>query len=224
MLILVFYIISLFKIKIKLLVIIQARLNSKRFKGKVLRLIYGKPLLWYVLKSVKKSKYVRKIIVATSVKKSDDPLAKFLKKNEIKFYRGSLHNVAERLLKAAKNQNVKQFMRISGDSPFVDYRIIDKLIKINRTLSVKYDLITNVFPRSFPSGMSVEIIKTNLLEKMLNKFSKSDKEHVTTYFYRNHKKFKIKNLKTMKRINNKYSIDRPSEIKKLKKLFKNFST
>ena len=36
--------------------------------------------------------------------------------------------------------------------------------------------------------------------------------------------FKIKNLKTMKRINNKYSIDRPSEIKKLKKLFKNFST
>ena len=224
MLILVFYIISLFKIKIKLLVIIQARLNSKRFKGKVLRLIYGKPLLWYVLKSVKKSKYVRKIIVATSVKKSDDPLAKFLKKNEIKFYRGSLHNVAERLLKAAKKQKVKQFMRISGDSPFVDYRIIDKLIKINRTLSVKYDLITNVFPRSFPSGMSVEIIKTNLLEKMLNKFSKSDKEHVTTYFYRNHKKFKIKNLKTMKRINNKYSIDRPSEIKKLKKLFKNFST
>ena len=82
MLILVFYIISLFKIKIKLLVIIQARLNSKRFKGKVLRLIYGKPLLWYVLKSVKKSKYVRKIIVATSVKKSDDPLAKFLKKNK----------------------------------------------------------------------------------------------------------------------------------------------
>ena len=91
-------------------------------------------------------------------------------------------------------------------------------------MSVKYDLITNVFPRSFPSGMSVEIIKTNLLEKMLNKFSKLDKEHVTTYFYRNHKKFKIKNLKTMKRINNKYSIDRPSEIKKLKKLFKNFST
>lgn len=223
MLILVFYIICLFKIKIKLLVIIQARLSSKRFKRKVLSLIYGKPLLWYVLMSVKKSKNVKKIIVATSNKKSDDPIAIFLKKNKTKMFRGSLTNVAERLLIAAKRQKAKQFIRISGDSPFIDYRIIDKLIKINKTLPVKYDLITNVFPRSFPSGMSVEIIKTNSLEKMLHNFSKLDKEHVTTYFYRNHKKFKIKNLKTMRKTNNKYSIDRPVEIKNLKRLFKNFS-
>ena len=32
--------------------------------------------------------------------------------------------------------------------------------------------------------MSVEIIKTKTLEKMIKNFSKFDKEHVTTYLYK----------------------------------------
>lgn len=206
-----------------MLVIIQARTSSKRFKNKVMKLIYGKPLLWYVLQSVGKSKKIKKLVVATSEKKSDDKIVKFLKKNNIEVFRGSLHNVANRLLKAAKLQKAKQFLRVSADSPFIDYRIIDRSININKKSNSKYDLITNVFPRSYPSGMSVEIIKTNLLKKMLRFFSKFEKEHVTPFFYKNYKKFKIKNFKTTKKFKIKYSIDYPSDLKNLKRLFKNFN-
>ena len=55
--------------------------------------------------------------------------------------------------------------------------------------------MTNVFPRTFPSGQSIEIIKTSTLGKNLRFFSKLDKEHVTRYFYNNSKKFKILNIK-----------------------------
>ena len=206
-----------------MLVIIQARASSRRFKNKVMKLIYGKPLLWYVLQSVGKSKKIKKIVVATSNKKSDDKIVKFLIKNKIEVFRGSLPNVAKRLLEAAKIQKVKHFMRISADSPFIDYRIIDRSININKKSNYKYDLITNVFPRSYPSGMSVEIIKTNLLKKMLKFFSKFEKEHVTPFFYKNYNKFKIKNFKTTKKFKIKYSIDYPSDMRNLKGFFKNFN-
>ena len=63
-----------------MLSIIQARSNSKRFKNKVLFKINEKPIIQHVVSNVKKSKYVSKIIVATSNKKIDNNLVDFLKK------------------------------------------------------------------------------------------------------------------------------------------------
>ena len=149
-----------------MLAIIQARSNSKRFKNKILYKVNGKPLLWYVYNSVKKSKLVKKIVVAISNKKLDDKVAIYLKKNNIKFKRGDLNNVAKRIFMVVKNSKSKFFIRISGDSPLIDHRIIDRAIKIHKKKK-NYDLITNIFPRSFPSGQSVEIIRTDILGKIL---------------------------------------------------------
>ena len=206
-----------------MLAIIQARSSSKRFKNKVMKIVNGKPLISYVINSVKKSKKIRKIVIATSTNKSDDKLVNYLIKNKINFFRGSLSNVAERLLNVAKTYNAQYFVRISGDSPFIDYKVINRAINIKKKLPGRYDLITNIFPRTFPSGMSVEIIKTKSLEKTINKFSKFDLEHVTPYFYKNYKNFKIRNFKSEKKIMIKYSIDRLIDINRLNKHFKNFA-
>lgn len=206
-----------------MIAVIQARSSSKRFKNKVMKIINGKPLISYVIASVKKSKKIKKIVIATSTNKSDNKLVNYLIKNKINFYRGSLSNVAKRLLNVAIINKTPYFVRISGDSPFIDYKVINKAIDIKKKISTKYDLITNIFPRTFPSGMSVEIIKTKTLEKTIKNFSKFDLEHVTPYFYKNHKFFKIKNFKSQKKLKIKYSIDRPIDLKRLNKLFKNFT-
>ena len=57
--------------------------------------IRKKPLIWYVYNSVKKSKYVKKIIISTSKDNSDNLLVNFLKNNKINYFRGSLVNVEE---------------------------------------------------------------------------------------------------------------------------------
>ena len=91
---------------------------------------------------------------------------------------------------------MKYFFRISGDSPLIDFKIIDQAHQIYKnSKEKKFDIITNIFPRTFPKGQSVELVKTNLLRKNINKFSYHDKEHVTKYFYKNHKKFKIRNFR-----------------------------
>ena len=157
---------------IKLIVIIQARSGSTRFKNKVLLEVHGKPLIWYVVRQIKKSKKVKKIVVAIPKSDRDKNLYSYLKKkNKMNIYRGDENNVAKRMLFAAKKFKANNFMRISADSPLIKTSIINKCINLKKNF-FNYDLITNVFPRSFPSGQSVEIINTNVLQKKYQIYEK----------------------------------------------------
>ena len=149
------------------MVVVQARSDSSRFPKKILHKIYGKTLIEHVILKIKKSKNISNIVVATSSCKSDDVLVNILKKNKILYFRGSLKNVVKRLLSVAEKYNKKYFIRINADSPLIDFRLIDYSIKILKNFFKKrYDIITNVFPRSFPSGQPVEIIRTTTLKKI----------------------------------------------------------
>lgn len=180
-----------------MLILIQARSNSKRFYKKVLFPVNNRPLIWYVFKRVAMAKFTKKILVVTSTKKSDDALVKVLKKYKINYFRGDLNNVAKRMYSAAKKYKRKRFMRINADSPLIDHEIMRKVYNLYKK-NKNCDIVTNVFPRTFPKGQSVEIIKTELLDKFKKEFSKKDQEHVTSFFYNNYKSFKIKNLKNNK--------------------------
>jgi len=203
-----------------MIAIIQARTSSQRLKNKVLIKIKGKPMISYVIKSIKKSKMIKKLVIATSSKKSDDPLAQYLKRNFTNIYRGSLRNVAQRMYYAAKKFNANYFIRISGDSPFLDKKIIEKAIKIHKKNINKFDLITNVFPRTYPQGQSVEIIKSSLLKKTIPLMNVDEREHVTKYFYKYPKIFRIKNFKARKKSNKKLSIDTKKDLERLKYKFR----
>ena len=202
-----------------MIAIIQARCNSKRFKNKVLKFFLGKPIIQHVVDNVKKSKKLNKVIVATSKNKSDDKLIKYLKKKNINFYRGSHLNVAKRLSDLAEKKKSNFFIRISGDSPFVNAKIIDRAISLHKKRK-NVDLITNVFPRTFPMGQSVEIIKTKIIRKNLKRFNVKDKEHVTRYVYENNDNFSIINFrnKSKKKIF-KMSIDTKKDFNFLEKKF-----
>mgnify|MGYP001501002064 FL=1 len=73
-------------------------------------------------------------------------------------------------------------------------KIISKCIKSYR--SKKFDIVTNLYPRSYPKGQSVEVIKSKLFEKVYRKIEKKIcEDQFTDYFYKNSKKFKIFNIK-----------------------------
>lgn len=203
-----------------MLAIVQARCSSKRFPNKILKKIYGKPLIGHLINRLKKSKKISKIIVATSKDKSDDKLIKYLRQIKIKFYRGELNDVASRLLNVAQIQKKKSFIRINGDSPLIDPNIIEKAIRIFKKNS-KYHLITNVFPRTFPKGQSVEIINTQILKKNILKMSTIEREHVTKFFYKNSNYFLIKNFVFRnKKKNIKLAIDNKKDLGNILKRIK----
>jgi spore coat polysaccharide biosynthesis protein SpsF len=197
--------------------IIQARMNSKRLPGKVLKKILNKEILKLLIERLKKSRKISNIIVATSNKKSDTKIVNFCKKNRVEYFRGSLQNVTFRFLEILKKKKILYFLRICADSPLVDPLLIDKMINLSK--KKYFDIFTNVFPRTFPSGQSIEIIKTSLLKKNIKNFDLNDKEHVTEYFYRNYKKFIILNYKNNIDLSKyKMSVDTQTDFKKLKKI------
>ncbi len=178
-------------------------------------------MIQHVVNRTKKSKRITNLIVSSSIKKSDDELIAYLKKNKIKFFRGDLKNVALRLYKTAIKNKAKFFVRISGDSPLIDPKLIDRAIKISK-IEKRYDIVTNVFPRTFPKGQSVEVIKTSIIKRYAKYFSELDKEHVTKYFYDNSSKFLIKNFtyKGKKKIM-KLAVDTKKDLKDILKKFNN---
>ena len=204
-------------------IIVQARLSSKRLPNKVLKKINGKPLIKFLFDRIKTIFDPNQILLATSDKKSEDPLIDFCNSQKINFFRGPLNNVAKRMYDAAKNMNAKAFVRISGDSPLIDPSIILKGVGLYKSGS--YDLITNIFPRSYPVGQSVEIIRTDSLGNILsNNLTLSEKEHVTKFFYRNHKNFNIKNYNLNTDLSNiRLVVDTPNDFKNIKKIINNMA-
>ena len=173
-------------------IVIQARMSSSRFPEKVLSPLCGMPMLMWTINYCRKVNLPLFVLISTD--ESDNQLVGMLEKNDVSYYRGSLKNVVSRYLSFMREHQVKKVVRISGDSPLINPDVILKVIEQDQELA-DADLTTNVFPRSFPKGQSVEIIPRKSLELLMERnLSKSDIEHVTPYFYANYKEFKINNL------------------------------
>lgn len=205
-----------------MLVLLQARISSKRLPGKVLRLINKKPMILRIVEQLKKSKKIKKICVLTSFESEDKKLVSFCKKNNLDFFIGELNDVSQRYKKFLESTLLKHknFIRITADSPLIDYKLVEKLINIFK--NKKVDIVTNVFPRSFPKGQTVEIIDSNVFLKNQKYFLKnSQKEHITSYFYENNKKFKIINFKNKVNYSNfNMSVDLKHDLKKVRYIFR----
>ena len=196
--------------------IIVCRLDSKRLPGKVLKKIRGKPLLWYVISRAKKIKSIDKnIIIATTERKVDEPIVEYSHKERIKVFRGSAENVAKRVLSCAINNNLDYFLRVNADSPFLEPSIANLAFEIAQ--NSEYEIITNLYPRSFPYGVSVELFSLKTFVESYKKMSSKDHfQHVSLYFYQNMHLFHYYNIlqKGMNHSDLRLTIDTPEDFKK----------
>ena len=170
--------------------IIQARVGSKRLRGKVLKKINKKEIILHLLDRLSLSKKISKIIVAIPNTKENDSLCLLLKKHNFLVFRGSENNVLKRYYECAKKFKSNHILRITGDCPLIDSKLVDKLIKKYQVNKVDY--ASNVIERTFPDGIDMEIFSFKSLEiANENAILKSDKEHVTNYFLRSSRFKKI---------------------------------
>lgn len=174
--------------------IIQARMDSHRLPGKALIEVNGLPLIGYVFKRARKIVGISEVILATTDRQVDDPLVDYARSEKVSVYRGSCDDVALRMLNCAKFYQSDFFVRINGDSPFLDPDLITHGISITREGPV--DLVTNLIERSFPYGIALEIVNSKTYEEVYKNLQlEGDREHVTQYFYDHIYDYKIRIVK-----------------------------
>ena len=174
-------------------IIIQARTGSTRFPGKVLKKISGnKSVLNFQIERLLQVFNNKQIFIATTKLKSDKKICNLASNIKIKFFCGSKNDLLKRYFDCAKKYRVKNIVRITSDCPLVDPYLIKEMIKT--FFKRKIDYIANTLPISrstYPDGSDIEIFKFKALKK-INKLTKnkSDREHVTNFFWKNEKLFK----------------------------------
>ena len=162
--------------------VIQARFGSRRFPGTVLANFRGKKVLEHVLETVGDSCGKDRVILATSNETQDDAVAKFATEHNWKVYRGSLGDVWLRFQQVLLSTEAEWVVRICADSPLMPASLIRSMVNL---VGPDIDLVTNVHPRTFPHGYSVEVLRRRLFtEKEFFPQTDADREHVTPHLYR----------------------------------------
>lgn len=214
--------------KLNNVILVYARLSSKRLPNKVLIKINSKTILSLVIERIKIiSKYKIPIVVCSSNNKSDDKLINYCKRNHINFFRGSLNNVFQRTVECSHKYNFESFVRVCADRPFFDVRLMDKMIK--KFKEKKHDIVTNQFPRTYPKGLACEIANINIFKNLdKSRILKLDKEHIFNFFYRNNKNYRIFNFSLKRRKTTKatkeidWSLNNKKDLLKIRQIYNSY--
>lgn len=204
------------------LAIIQARMGSTRFPNKVMRQILGVPMIELLLNRLAKSKYVDRIVLATSIDPSNQTLVNHVKSLGYEVYQGSEDDVLDRYYQAACTIQPEIVVRITGDCPLVDPEIVDLAIVTFKQANVDY--LSNVSPPSYPDGLDVEIFSFNSLTQAWQSASQPhEREHVTPYL-RESGKFQLLGINhTEDQSDKRWTVDEPEDFEVVKNVFEYFA-
>ena len=157
-------------------------MSSARFPGKMLAPFLGRPLIANVLDGLSRDNLHPQVAVLTSTEASDDALAEFVEQTcKVPVVRGDLYNVAGRFQDAVKAHPCDWFVRISGDSPLIDGKLVRRMMDF---IEPRFDLVTNVKRRTFPPGQSVECVRSAAFAALdTAALTQAQREHVTPVFY-----------------------------------------
>jgi spore coat polysaccharide biosynthesis protein SpsF len=146
--------------------------------------VQDRPVLDHIVKRLRGTAPGHPLVVATSSDPSDDPIADHCRNRGIDCFRGSLDDVAGRFLTCVEQRGWTFATRINGDNFFADATTLQEMIAI--ASSGEYDLVTNVPGRTFPYGMSIEIVHVPFYRTIVEQLKTAeDREHVTLWLYQN---------------------------------------
>jgi spore coat polysaccharide biosynthesis protein SpsF len=174
--------------------VLQARMSSTRLPGKVLLRTCGKPLLQHQIERVKRARGIDALVVATSTDASDDALQALCDSLGVACHRGSLEDVLDRFVGAARPFAPAFVVRLTGDCPLTDPQVIDRVIAAAQEPGVDY--ASNALHPTFPDGLDVECMRFEVLvQAALEAKKPSEREHVTPFIHTQPQRFGLRDVK-----------------------------
>ena len=165
-------------------VVIQARMGSRRFRGKMLAALGGVSLIDWVILRVIQGRNPRSVVLATTTEAEDDALEGRAHSLGIEVVRGPVDDVLTRFALAAEKFDSDFYIRVCGDNPFVDSNCLREL---EDSIAPEFDLIFNHAPQgdcTYADGLGGELISRELLRLLSARIGDPQlREHVTLAAY-----------------------------------------
>lgn len=197
-------------------VIVQARMTSKRFPGKIMADLCGKPVLHHVLTRCKQIVGADVVICALPDRPSSSRPEALAKELNCKVYRGCEDDVLDRYLRAARRFKADVIVRITADCPLIDPEVCSEVL--HRLITHQADYVSNVCPRTFEKGLDCEAFTRWTLELAAKKATDPyDREHVTPWMQRQYHLNKI-NVESGKprRARKNWCVDEKEDLERLR--------
>ncbi len=172
--------------------IVEARMTSTRLPGKVMLPICGKPELELLVLRLKQSRLLDGVVIATTQNASDDVLVDLANRLGVACFRGSEHDVLDRVLKAAQSTGTDVIVEVTGDCPLVDPELLDELLQIYRRGGCDY--VSNNQQHTYPLGLDLQVFSTATLADVARRTDDPvDHEHVSLYIYEHPELYRLCN-------------------------------
>lgn len=160
--------------------VIQARMSSSRFPGKVLADLDGVPMVVFMAHRVAQCAALDQVILATSDEESDTPLAEAAASHGVQVFRGPLEDVLTRFVQVQAQTQADVIVRMTGDCPLADPDVIADLVALRAAQGADY--ASNVSPRRYPHGLDCEVFTAQALARaQAHARDAYDREHVTPW-------------------------------------------
>lgn len=175
----------------KIICIIPARSGSTGLKNKNIKIINGKPLLYWPIKAAKNSKIIDEIVVTTDTRKIQKKAidfganAPFLRPKKISQNTSKISDAIIHVIDFYKKKIYKEFdylILLEPTSPLTETKDIDKTLKIlikNKNLSSLVTVTQNI--TSHPSFNFR--IKNKKLKKIFNDSPDKNRQNISKMYY-----------------------------------------
>jgi len=208
--------------KVKIIGVIQARMNSERLPGKIFAKVNGEEsllaLIWRRISGVEIEWWL-----ATTNSPADDVTEIWGSSNGLKVFRGDEDDVLSRFSAIVSKSKCDWVVRVTADNPLVDSFVINELISQAATAPSDIDVIGDkLAERYFPLGYIPEIVRAAALiriEKELSSDVFYHRSNVTSALYPE-KSQKFSNNELPKRSQWRWTIDTNLDLFMVRELFR----
>lgn len=173
--------------------VIQARMGSTRFPGKVLFALGDRSILAWVVRAAFAAEATDRVVVATTSGSADDFVSAEASALGATVVRGDEEDVLSRFLLATEGEaDASRVVRLTADCPLLDPQLIRACSQVFEALDVDY--FSTTARRSLPRGLDVEVASVGALRRAGREAAGVDRTHVTSYLYREPGRFRVAGL------------------------------
>lgn len=203
--------------------VVQARMGSSRFPGKMLARLGEHTLIEWVFGRVVRARTLDAMALATSAAAENDALEAVARAMGLTVIRGDESDVLSRFVTAARATDAAWVVRICADNPFIDPTEIDRLVAFARAENVDYAFNhLNRLNNGYADGFGAEMLTAETLYAVdASATEPSHREHVTQYLWRHPERYRIRTFPAppaLAHADLRFDIDTPDDLARLEPL------